>query len=163
MVEMAVSSTGSPQRRVSDATAATRGRPGAFAQAWFARFHHALIERGLPRGEIDLLRVTAGNRLVGALYNFRYRGRALAYQSGFDYAGAGRHQKPGLTCHHQAIRFAAGAGLDRYDFLAGEDRYKRSLADGATPLHWVTVGGRSGGFTRLVRRIGFLFLRRNTN
>jgi CelD/BcsL family acetyltransferase involved in cellulose biosynthesis len=134
------------------ATWQARGRPGAFADPYFARFHHALIERGLPRCEIDLLRVTAGSRIVGTLYNFRYKGWMLAYQSGFDYAGATRHQKPGLTCHHQAIRFAAAAGLRRYDLLAGEDRYKRSLADGATPLHWVTVGQR-GVFGRVARRI----------
>ncbi len=118
----------------------TRGRPGAFAQPFFARFHHALIDRGMPRGEISLLRVTAGDQVVGLLYNFRYRGRSLAYQGGFDYAGAGRHQKPGLTCHHQAINLAATAGLDRYDLLAGEDRYKRSLASDATRLHWLEIG-----------------------
>jgi CelD/BcsL family acetyltransferase involved in cellulose biosynthesis len=127
-----------------------RGQPGAFAHPYFARFHHALIDRGMPRGEIDLLRVTAGAQVVGLLYNFRYRGRALAYQGGFDYAAAGRHRKPGLTCHHQAIRLAAADGLDRYDLLAGDDRYKRSLADGATALHWLEVGA-GGGIARLAQ------------
>jgi len=128
-----------------------RGRPGAFAEPFFARFHHALIDRGMARGEIDLLRVTAGAQVVGFLYNFNYRGRALAYQSGFDYPGAGRHQKPGLTCHHQAIRLAAAAGLHRYDLLAGEGRYKRSLADGSTRLHWLETGP-GGRAARLARR-----------
>jgi CelD/BcsL family acetyltransferase involved in cellulose biosynthesis len=132
------------------ATWTARGQPGAFARPYFVRFHHALIGRGMPRGEIDLLRVTAGERVVGLLYNFRYRNRALAYQGGFDYPSAGRHQKPGLTCHHQAIRFAAAVGLDRYDLLAGDDRYKRSLADGATELHWLQVGS-GGRLARLVR------------
>ncbi|HEY3848789.1 MAG TPA: GNAT family N-acetyltransferase [Acetobacteraceae bacterium] len=131
-----------------------RGHPGAFAHPFFYRFHHALIDRGMPRGEIDLLRITAGAQLVGLLYNFRYRGHALAYQGGFDYAGAGRHQKPGLTCHHQAIRLAAAAGLDRYDLLAGEGRYKRSLAGDATRLHWLEIGwgGRVGGLARRAAR-----------
>lgn len=129
-----------------------RGKPGAFAHPFFPRFHHALIERGLPRGEIDLLRITADGQVVGLLYNFRYRGRMLAYQSGFDYAAAGRHQKPGLTCHHQAIRFALSTGLDRYDFLAGDDRYKRSLADGTTMLHWLEVGA-GGRIENLARRM----------
>jgi CelD/BcsL family acetyltransferase involved in cellulose biosynthesis len=93
----------------------------------------------MERGEIDLLRVAAGNQVIGFLYNFRYRGRSLAYQSGFDYAGAGRHGKPGLTCHHEAIRFATSWGATRYDFLAGDDRYKRSLSDRAETLHWIVV------------------------
>lgn len=116
-----------------------RGHLGAFANPFFGRFHRALIERGFGRGEIDLFRVAAGTQVIGFLYNFRYRGHSLAYQSGFDYAGAGRHGKPGLTCHHEAIRFAARSGAVRYDFLAGDDRYKRSLSDRAETLHWIEV------------------------
>jgi len=116
-----------------------RGHRGAFANPFFGRFHRALISRGLERGEIDLFRIAAGPRCIGFLYNFRYRGDSLAYQSGFDYGGAGRHGKPGLTCHHEAIRFAAGWGARRYDFLAGDDRYKRSLSDGTQTLHWIEV------------------------
>lgn len=117
-----------------------RGRPGSFADPFFGRFHRALIERAMPREEVDLLRITAGDAPVGVLYNFRYRGRSLAYQSGFDYRAAGKHQKPGMTCHHRAIRFTAACGLDCYDFLAGADRYKRSLADREAPMFWVEAG-----------------------
>jgi CelD/BcsL family acetyltransferase involved in cellulose biosynthesis len=119
-----------------------RQQPGAFANPLFARFHRALIARGLTRGEIDLLRIAAGGQTVGFLYNFRYRGQSLAYQSGFNLGEAGRHQKPGLTCHHQAIQFAARWGAARYNFLAGDDRYKRSLADRADSLHWIEVASR---------------------
>ena len=117
-----------------------RGRPGAFAAPFFRRFHGALIERGFPRGEIDLLCATAGGQVIGYLYNFRYRGQALAYQSGFDYRVADTHQKPGLTCHHAAIRKSLADGLDRYDFLAGDDRYKRSLSTGTDLMHWLEIG-----------------------
>lgn len=114
-----------------------RGRPGCFAQPFFARFHHALIDRSMTRQEIDLFRVTVGGTLVGVLYNFRHRGRSLAYQSGFAYGLGGRHAKPGLTSHVLAIRFCLEAGLDAYDFLAGEDRYKSSLSDSTVILHWL--------------------------
>ena len=119
-----------------------RGQPGAFAKPFFGRFHHALIARGFPRDEIDLTRVTAGGQTIGFLYNFRFRGRSLAYQSGFAYADATARGKPGLTAHHQAIRAAIGWGAARYDFLAGDDRYKRSLSDDAE----TALLGR-GGFT----------------
>jgi CelD/BcsL family acetyltransferase involved in cellulose biosynthesis len=120
-----------------------RGRPGAFANPDFTRFHHALIDRALPRGEVELLRVSAGPVVIGYLYNFQHRGRVLAYQSGFDYASADPHQKPGLTCHHLAIERSLAESRDLYDFLAGGDRYKRSLANGETTLHWVTIGAGS--------------------
>jgi CelD/BcsL family acetyltransferase involved in cellulose biosynthesis len=118
----------------------TRGKAGAFANPFFGRFHHALIARGWLRGEIDLLRVAVGHRLIGILYNFRHGNGSLAYQSGFDYASAEGAQRPGLTCHHAAIRFSMAAGLQRYDFLAGDDRYKRSLSDKAVRLHWAEAG-----------------------
>lgn len=38
----------------------SRGQPGAFADPGFGRFHHALIDRGFARDEIDLLQITAG-------------------------------------------------------------------------------------------------------
>ena len=124
------------------ATWRRRGLPGMFALPAFLRFHRTLLARTLPRGELDLLRVAAGERVIGYLYNFRFRGRVLAYQSGFDYAGAGPHEKPGMTCHHLAIEAAAAEGMERYDFLAGADRYKLSLASGSEPLHWLAMAPR---------------------
>jgi hypothetical protein len=32
--------------------------------------------------------------------------------------------------------------VDCYDFLAGADRYKTSLATGAVPLHWLEISPR---------------------
>lgn len=119
-----------------------RGRPGAFARPEFGRFHHALIDRAFPDGAIDLLRIDAGERAVGYLYNFRHRGRVCAYQSGFDYAVTDPHQKPGLTCHGQAIALYLREGLDIYDFLGGDDRYKLSLSNAGEALHWIEVEPR---------------------
>jgi CelD/BcsL family acetyltransferase involved in cellulose biosynthesis len=119
-----------------------RGKPGAFANPSFVRFHRSLLARALPRGEADLLRIAAGDRTIGYLYNFRHAGRVLAYQSGFDYAARSPHEKPGLTCHHAAIRLARDTGATAYDFLAGPDRYKTSLANTATQLLWLDIAAR---------------------
>lgn len=124
------------------ATWTARGKPGAFANPRFTAFHRALLARALPRGESDLLRIAAGPATIGYLYNFRYRGRVLAYQSGFDYAAAPPHGKPGLTCHHAAIARARQDGLLAYDFLAGGSRYKTSLANASVTLHWLEVARR---------------------
>jgi CelD/BcsL family acetyltransferase involved in cellulose biosynthesis len=138
------------------ATWRRRGRPGKFVAPAFRRFHRTLLARALPRGEVDLLRLAAGGRVIGYLYNFRYHGRVLAYQSGFDYEAAERHEKPGMTCHHLAIEAAAAEGMDYYDFLAGADRYKLSLANGSVVLHWLeivprwSVGGVRNGLHELL-------------
>ncbi len=82
----------------------------------------------------------AGEALIGVLYNLSARRRVFAYQSGFDYLTAAPHEKPGLTCHHAEIRLALAEGADVYDFLAGDHRYKRSLANGAARQFWVETG-----------------------
>ena len=128
--------------RLHQSTWTARGKPGAFANPEFHRFHETLIASALPRGEIDLLRITAGATLIGCLYNFRHRGHVLAYQSGFDHQAADTHEKPGLLCHHLAIKAAQADGMTRYDFLAGDDRYKASLASDATTLHWLDLTPR---------------------
>jgi len=98
----------------------------------------------LPQGGVELLRIAAGARVLGYLYHFRRDGRVLAYQSGFDYAGAGPHEKPGLTCHALSIARALAMGERVYDMLAGAERYKQSLvprnADATSMLHWVEMG-----------------------
>jgi CelD/BcsL family acetyltransferase involved in cellulose biosynthesis len=117
-----------------------RGRPGSFARPFFCRFHRELIAAAIPRGEVALLKVFSNEIVIGILYNFVHRGRMLAYQSGFVYREIEPQDKPGLTCHHRAIRFAFDQGLDIYDFLAGEDRYKLSLADMSHRQIWASAG-----------------------
>ncbi|MBR0651031.1 GNAT family N-acetyltransferase [Roseomonas terrae] len=114
-----------------------RGLPGAFANPFMWRFHRALIDAAFPRGEVDLLRVTAGPDCVGFLYNFRWRGWIHAYQSGFERQGIGPHAKPGLTSHLLAIEAAEAEGAAVYDFLAGAARWKSSLGTAAPTLSWV--------------------------
>jgi CelD/BcsL family acetyltransferase involved in cellulose biosynthesis len=117
-----------------------RGKPGSFAQPFFRRFHDALIQVSVSHGAIALLKISCGETIIGFLYNFIWKGRMLAYQSGFVYRDESKQAKPGLTCHLAAIRYALSHGLESYDFLAGDDRYKRSLADQSQPQFWLQGG-----------------------
>lgn len=137
------------------ATWTARGKPGSFAEPFFRRFHLALIEAAAPRDEVLLLRVSCQEAVVGILYGFSFRGRMLAYQSGFDYGVEDRQAKPGLTCHHAAIRYSLAQGFKIYDFLAGEDRYKRSLGDRDYTQNWMEAGP-SWSPRLLVRRADML-------
>ena len=90
----------------SNGRAASGGLGGArqarkFFRAVFRRFHHALIEAGIPRGEIALLKVLSGETTIGFLYNFVWKGRMSAYQSGFAYRGDGG---AGKTWHDVPLR-----------------------------------------------------------
>ena len=113
-----------------------RGQPGAFADAFASRFHTALIERGTPRGEVDLLRACAGSDAFGYLYNVRRGDSVSAYQGGWDLRDPGRQERPGVVCHLLAIERALHGTARRYDFLAGGGRYKSSLGHAAKQLVW---------------------------
>jgi CelD/BcsL family acetyltransferase involved in cellulose biosynthesis len=117
-----------------------RGKPGSFASPFFRRFHHGLIEAGFSRREVTVMKISSGGTAIGFLYNFIWRGWMSAYQSGFAYRSDETKAKPGLTCHFAAVRDALHQGLDGYDFLAGDDRYKRSLADRSHPQYWLEAG-----------------------
>jgi CelD/BcsL family acetyltransferase involved in cellulose biosynthesis len=112
-----------------------KGVQGAFATPAREAFHRRLIERAWPRGELELLQARAGTRVIGYLYHFLYRGRALSYQIAYQPAPDNRHH-PGLVMHHLAIERARKKGFAVYDFLAGEARYKKSLGTEIQTLFW---------------------------
>ncbi|MHB1203965.1 MAG: GNAT family N-acetyltransferase [Rhodospirillaceae bacterium] len=123
-----------------------KGKPGAFASARFSAFAAAL----LSRPGVELLRITAGPRTIGVLLNFVHGGHVYAYQSGFAYEADNR-LKPGLVSHVMAIADSARLGRTAYHFMAGEARYKDSLATGAESLTWL-VAHRPGPVTAMMRR-----------
>ena len=116
-----------------------KGKSGAFDSAYFVEFHRSLIDNCYARGEIQLLRVSAGDVELGYLYNFVHRGRVLFYQSGLDYQLIEKHGRPGLVAHALAVEHNARLGHHTYDLLAGSVRYKRSLASHSEPLSWVVL------------------------
>jgi CelD/BcsL family acetyltransferase involved in cellulose biosynthesis len=111
-----------------------RGRRHAFVSPFFETFHKALIVTGLKDGSVELLRVTAGGKTLGCLYNFRRGGVVSSYQSGFDDETPGL--RPGYVCHAMAMEHYAAAGLTCYDFLAGSNRLKQSFGTEPYELCW---------------------------
>ena len=104
----------------------SRGKTGSFANLFLNRFHDALIRSHFDQGLVQMLRLSAGDRRVGFLYNLVHRGVVYQYQSGFDLdASRGSGWRPGLVSHVRAIELNRDAGLARYDFLAGDQRYKQ--------------------------------------
>ncbi|MEX0729668.1 MAG: GNAT family N-acetyltransferase [Aquisalimonadaceae bacterium] len=118
-----------------------KGLAGAFANDYVFDFHQRLIKDRFSRGEIQLIRVSAGRHTVGCLYNFVFNGRVLFYQCGFSPASDNR-MKPGWLCHLQAVRHNARAGNAIYDFLAGGSQYKNALSTHRNRIVWAKVQKR---------------------
>jgi CelD/BcsL family acetyltransferase involved in cellulose biosynthesis len=119
---------------------AGRHADNAWDDARFRAFARAIALRGLPTGEVEMLRVSASGdgATIGLLLNFVHHGVTMNYQSAFA-APLSPKGKPGLMTHAAAIGHSAQAGRTRYSLLAGRDRYKQSLATGEEQLEWWTL------------------------
>ena len=113
-----------------------RGKPGAFAHPQFKDFHRRLITA--QPGFVDLLCLSVGGEALGYLYNLRWRNLACAYQSGLAYEQDAQG-RPGLVAHLLAMRRYREEGVATYSFLAGDGRYKSSLASGEDRLLWLAA------------------------
>jgi CelD/BcsL family acetyltransferase involved in cellulose biosynthesis len=116
------------------------GKSGSFASAHFNRFHNELLRTRFEAGEVQLLRIAAGDATIGYLYNFVYRGHLYHYQCGFDYARwSTSASRPGFVCHYHAIEHNRLGGVDIYDLMAGDSRYKRELGTHHAQMHWAVL------------------------
>jgi CelD/BcsL family acetyltransferase involved in cellulose biosynthesis len=131
-----------------------RGAAGAFSEPVQDEFHRKLISRGVPEGRVEILRTSTGDHALGYLYNFVCRRTVYNYQSGFVPQSDNRHRF-GLVSHYLASERAKQAGFDVYDLLAGDARYKRSIAQPAQELVWCRVQKSNTALAaeRMARRV----------
>ena len=97
-----------------------------FSNPDFVRFHEILIKNGWNSGQIDIIKVSCGERVVGYFYNFKYRNKVYFYLSGLCQE-ADSSLKPGLSGHALSIQKYMDEGYQYYDFMGGDERYKASL------------------------------------
>ncbi|MAR91583.1 MAG: cellulose biosynthesis protein CelD [Pseudomonadales bacterium] len=109
-----------------------------FVNPWFVNFHRQLIRQGAGQGLVEFCTLRVAGELIGILYNFIYRGKVYFYLSGLRYPSDQR-LKPGMLLHCLAIEHYLERGLDDYDFLGGEARYKGSLGQRREPLQLVSL------------------------
>lgn len=132
-----------------------RGLPGSFANVHFEDFHRTLVRRCVERGTAEILRISAGKRVIGHVYNFIRNGRVYAYQTGLSYETDPR-LKPGLTCHCVCIERHLDNGASAYDFMGGSARYKANLGIRGPDLAYhvierKTLGSRSLALARRLK------------
>jgi CelD/BcsL family acetyltransferase involved in cellulose biosynthesis len=118
-----------------------RNKAHSFTNPYFERFHCHLIEQHFACGCVQMLRIAAGDELLGYLYNFRHDGKIYAYQSGF--ADADRQRRPGAVGHYLAINHNHRLGARSYDFMAGRNQLKETFATDRTELFWQVVQRRA--------------------
>ena len=116
----------------------SKGHSGCFDNTFFLKFHQTLIQDRFSHGEIQLVCLRLGTHDLGYLYNFVKYGCVYFYQSGFNYE-LNRKFKPGFIAHYKTIDYNMEQGMSLYNFLASNDRYKRSLSTDKDELLWVSL------------------------
>jgi Acetyltransferase (GNAT) domain len=114
---------------------------GALTDEYIINFHKIMISERYKYGEIQLISISAGNNTLGCLYNLIYDGNVLFYLCGFSYL-PGNLYRPGLVCHYYTILHNAKLGFYTYDFLEGEDPYKKSLSTDFNEMETVIIKKR---------------------
>jgi CelD/BcsL family acetyltransferase involved in cellulose biosynthesis len=125
-------------QQLHDAHWQGKGKDGAFPSEFTRNFHDRLVRDAIPRAEVQMLRVTAGDEVVGYLYNFVRDGHVYFYQSGFKYTEDPKF-RPGLVCHYLAVMHNLKVDNRIYDFLAGPQRYKQSLGTADVKMYWFAL------------------------
>jgi hypothetical protein len=114
------------------------GQPGTFASPRFTAFHQELIQRLMLKGQIVLYRVKAGEQMIGTFYGMVENGVLYHYQWGlvqFDQNSL----SPGFVVGALCMEEATGRGLNELNWLAGDTRYKRELANEQRELIWAEL------------------------
>ncbi len=140
------------------------GQPGSFSNEYYVDFHKKLISGRFEHGEIQLIRISAGNHAIGCLYCFIYDGKVLGYICGFNYL-PGYLYSPGLVSHYFAIMHNARVGYSCYDFLEGDDPYKKSLATDHNEMQHIRIQKRNMKYKieRVIIKLSRLFQKKGTD
>jgi CelD/BcsL family acetyltransferase involved in cellulose biosynthesis len=120
------------------ATWQARGMPGAFAEPFLEKFQRRVIDQAFASGTVELLRLAAGDTVLGYFYNFLHDGWVGAYMSGIAYEGDNK-LKPGLTGYALMVERHLALGHRAVDFLAGENAYKTRLGQPGEAMVWLDL------------------------
>ena len=130
---------------------------GAFGDPRILHFHERLISESDDGEGPQLIRLSAGEQVIGYVYNLVWRGTVYFYQAGIDYQRFGTYGSPGLLLLVHAIEQALADGHSRFELMAGDSAYKHTLSMAQSKMVWVSLD-RPGLASRL-RRVWWSFKR----
>ncbi len=115
-----------------------KGKRGVFANPVWVNFHQSLIKSRFDSGEVQLLRVSHSQSVIGCLYNFIWNGAVYVLQTGFKTSNDPRLM-PGYVTHSLAVVYNKNKGKAVYDLMHGDSLYKRILCNQSQNLNWVVM------------------------
>jgi CelD/BcsL family acetyltransferase involved in cellulose biosynthesis len=111
-----------------------RGLPGAFLFRGTRAMHRWFVTQALRNDRLRLSVLEVEDQPIGALYCMREERTYFFYQSGFDPRFAGL--SPGSVLVAETIRRAIAEGATTFDFLRGDEPYKRRWRPQRSLTNW---------------------------
>lgn len=113
------------------------GLKGHFMRPEIATFFARLARSFMPLGWMRLSLLEVNGTALSSTFGFEMRGTYYLYNSAYD--PEARQVSPGLVLVSELVKAAIEAGIERFDFLRGPERYKYQLGGEAVPLHNVRI------------------------
>jgi CelD/BcsL family acetyltransferase involved in cellulose biosynthesis len=115
----------------------SRGVKGSFLTAPVEAFFRRIADDFLARGCLRLDLLEDRGRPLAATLGFQSARTFYLYNMAFD--PADRALSPGLVLLSRLLRRAIGDGLERFDFMRGDERYKLELGAEVSRLQRVRI------------------------
>jgi CelD/BcsL family acetyltransferase involved in cellulose biosynthesis len=110
--------------RLHQSVRAEAGQRGAFGTPLLAAFQREVARRMLAAGRLRLWRLDVGDQTIAAIECFRHADTVSFYTTGYDREW--QRYGPGSRVMAVAIGAAIAEGAAEFDFLRGDEPYKRS-------------------------------------
>lgn len=114
-------------QRLHAARLKERGLPSKFSDPRYALFHSRLSRIFRESGWLFAVDLRLDGEMVAARYNFLYNGTVYDYQTGYAPEYGQRGIMQALISY--AIEDCTREGIGKFDFLAGDDDYKRHFSN----------------------------------
>jgi CelD/BcsL family acetyltransferase involved in cellulose biosynthesis len=108
-----------------------------FSNPVFSEFLHLLCKEDTQSCKCEVLSFSAGELVLGYLFNIVRHNTVYFYLSAINYADSDNKYKPGMLIHTLAIEHYRQRNMSKYDFLAGKARYKESLSTHSYPMYTI--------------------------
>jgi CelD/BcsL family acetyltransferase involved in cellulose biosynthesis len=120
-----------------------RGQPGAFHSSSKVNFHENLVDLLGHNPAPMVAGLYEQKKLLYGIYGFQCERNFEFYQSGFDKDAQTEVKTPGILAHLLLMTELNKRGVVFYNFLSGEQRYKRELSTETHELCTLTFHGDS--------------------
>ena len=118
----------------------TEGHKGHFMRPEVATFFDRVARAFMPLGWLRLDFLEIGAAAVAVTFSFELAGTFYLYNSAYEPEAS--RLSPGLVLASDLVKRSIEAGLKKFDFLRGPERYKYQLGAQALPLNNVRVLNR---------------------